>query len=160
MFAKALEFSSDARSVNVPMHSRNAVKLGGAMSTEATDDFSVRITNELFKDPKPDNGVFIGFTTRTAWFNRRIGPLFGVDEYTLLLWSRHGTLCVAGKVDTPYCEPFVDVLVRGVVDREHGTISFYVDGVDCGVAWSGVEATRILHATVTFCRPGVTATLV
>ena len=109
----------------------------------------------LFKFPgnrpsAPDPGrVLIGFTTRAAF----TPDIHGSDgSYTL--HPCVGKLYGFGKYYTSYCAGFTQGTVRCVADRGRGTIAFHVDGVDRGVAWTGV-APGPLHAVVVFYLPGV-----
>lgn len=65
--------------------------------------------------------------------------------YTLL--AMNGTLHGTGSnmFGTNYCTGFTSGVVRCVADRSARTISFYVNGVCCGVAWAGVVPDS-LHA--------------
>ena len=118
------------------------------MSTEATDDFTVQIINQPSVQVHGD--VNIGFTTRAA-FTPNTDILDRDGVYTLCPHS--GALFGSGK-PTYYCARFTHGTVRCVADRGRGTIAFHVDGVDRGVAWTGL-APGPLHAVVVFSVRGI-----
>ena len=98
--------------------------------------------------------VFIGFTTRAAFTPDTI-IISSDGVYTL--WPPTGKLYGSGKPGErypSYCAGFAHGTVRCLADRGRGTIAFHVDGVDRGVAWTGV-APGPFHAFVRFYWRGV-----
>lgn len=124
------------------------------MSAEPTDDYCVR----LFHEPSASQPGFvsIGFTTSAA-FDCETDITWKDGVYTLWPWG--GTLFGSGKEGEEfYCEVFSDATIRCVADRDRRTITFHVNGVDRGVAWTNVTASP-LYAVVVFYYPGIVVEL-
>lgn len=116
------------------------------ISADPTNDFTVRVTN-LPHAPHPGS-VFVGFTTQTAFAaDNSINTAKGV--YTMRL--EDGALYGTEQKFVDYSAAFKreDGTLRCVADRSRGTIAFHVDGVDLGVAWTGVGPLP-LYAVVIF----------
>ena len=102
--------------------------------------------------------MFIGFTTRAAFTPDSDIPN-STNDGVYTLYPCEGTLWGSGESDTSYCASVTHGTVRCVADRGRGTIAFHVNGVDRGVAWTGV-APGPLHAVVVFDVPGVSVKFV
>lgn len=159
MNARDIVVSPDLRSV-----SRNTHTNGGfyqnimTLSTHATDDFTVRISNQLEPSTPIPGNVFIGFTSRAPSTFKPDMMIYDSDgAYTLKPCD--GELWGSGSNGTSYCAGFTEGTVRCVADRGRETIAFTVDGVECGTAWVDVES-EPLHAFVVFVFHGVTVEFV
>lgn len=120
-------------------------------------------------DPSDDVMINFHFTQEliTPWATQLLLVGF-VREYSLdnltcehgvyMLRPVLGTLHGTGKDYVPYCSPLTTATLRCVADRTAGTISFHVNGVDCGVAWTGVEP-GALRGGLMFWRPGINVQL-
>lgn len=120
------------------------------MSAEPTTDFTVSITNDA--GTTFAGAAFVGFVSpRVFCVDDQITGRDGV--YTLL--AMNGCLFGPGcnMFGTNYCTGFASGTLRCVVDRAAQTISFYVNGVSCGVAWNAVAA-GALHAFASLSMPG------
>lgn len=120
--------------------------LRNVMSVESTNDFCVRVTTPPLKSTPFPGGVFIGFTTRDA-FTRDTDITCNGGVYTIQPF--YGRLHGYRKLNTVYCQGHFKAggTVRCVADRARATISFHLDGVDRGVAWTNVGM-EPLHALV------------
>lgn len=136
--------SSDMRRASMRCHwaYRGFVNIASAV---ATDEFTVEISGSRFA--MNPGYVRIGFVTLER-FAPNTCLLYGSGVYTIIPCC--GLLSGCGKINAVYCSGFYRGTVRGVVDRVHKTISFHVDGVDHGVAWTGVDPGTLLYAVAAF----------
>lgn len=129
------------------------------VSTNATDDFTVEIS--VSTGMLRMGNVHIGFTTRAAFLANAF-MLQSPGVYTL--WPLCGVLYgkgYCGKYDgRPVRRGGIDWRIRCVFDRDHGTISFHVNGVDMGIAWDYVDAESTLYAVAVICESDVDIHLV
>lgn len=119
-----------------------------AMSIGVTDDFAVSVTH----DPTAASPgcVSVGFISPTV-FARDTDVHLARGAYTL--WLQDGMLYGSGRYRTAYCPGAAAARVRCIANRKDRTISFEVNGVDHGVAWTDVSPGP-LHAVVVFAKPG------
>lgn len=118
------------------------------MSAEPSDDATLRFTRDSAPFP---GGIYIGFispeifTPDTEVFR---------EDGSYALCPAIGALYGSGKRSTPYCSGFGGAVVRMLVDRKAGTISYNINGVEHGAAWTNV-APGPLHVFVVLVQPGV-----
>lgn len=141
----------------VVSHGRRRAHLGGkifriggrsknVMSINPTDDFTV----ELFGNRRDVVDVRVGFTTRGA-FRPTADPIDELVDGMYTLRHYNGTVWGSGKMNEFYGQMHSGQgMLRCVADRANGTIRFYVDGVDYGVAWTGVPREEPLYAVAMF----------
>lgn len=149
--ARDLSLSPDGRRVSSV--DRNGWR--NCISDSPVEDFTMRVGHDAAA--RVPGWVYIGLIRPESFQpNTYVGDAAGI--YTL--WPIAGMLCGSNKVfNTPYCTGFSTGLVRCVYDRAACTITFYVDGVARGVAWTDVPPGP-LHAVVMFGKPGIHIDLV
>lgn len=118
------------------------------MSAEPADDATIRFTRESAPVP---GGIYIGlispdiFTPDTEVFR---------EDGAYVMCPAIGALYGSGKKSTPYCSAFGGAVIRILFDRIARTISYHINGVAHGVAWTDVKA-ESLHVFVVLVQPGV-----
>lgn len=114
------------------------------MRLDPSDDFTVRLQQH---PSAPHPGVLaVGFISPAA-FKPDLDIQQSEEAYGVM--PRSGVLCGAKNNGSVFCDGFTKGTVRCVADREAGTITYYVDGVNKGVAWRDVPEGP-LHAVVSF----------
>ena len=107
-------------------------------------------------DPTGINNVMLGMATLGAF---RLNQYIHTQAGAYMLHCKNGYVYTSGKSGTAYTQKVtVGSTVRCVRDLAAGTISFVVNGVNKGVAFTNVPPGD-LYAVVDLCRVGASVRL-
>lgn len=114
------------------------------MSKEPTTDFTVRMG--VLPDMQWSKGyLHIGFKDPREHSTDSSEGMYTILPFCGMVFGRE-------RLYSPYCHDFNEGTVRCVLRNK--TVTFFVDGVDCGVAWTDVTTER-MHAFVSFWKRGM-----